>query len=347
MKSKKGKLLIFNFFVLFMLSVHLIMFIDSFRNHCIGTCIQNIIGIIAIGIISLLSTRKYNPFLWIFFIMVHLQLQVLVGVILTGWGLGFQYYYIGTMVYSILMSFSIETRRLTGKQIFLGLSSPLLFFTCFFISRYTTPIYDIPSDVMENVSFINYACLFIGLAILSNMYRRNATRFAFSLRSQSYKDELTKLYNRRGIRPAFDRAISNHKESNIPYAVAIIDIDDFKKINDTYGHDKGDLVLQRISRILRDTEDQNTTACRWGGEEFLIIRQNAIYKDTISELMEKVAARIAQMEFEFGGENVRITITGGCANSNDGDSLLNLIKIADKRLYIGKKTGKNKIVCED
>ncbi|MCI7578136.1 MAG: GGDEF domain-containing protein [Spirochaetia bacterium] len=175
----------------------------------------------------------------------------------------------------------------------------------------------------------------------------NAIRFAYMMRNQSLRDELTKLYNRRGIRAEMDRAIDAMQTEGIPYAVAIFDIDDFKLINDTYGHDMGDEVLKKIGKILQNFENEITTACRWGGEEFLLIRQNSIYKESMEILAHKIAGKISQLEFNSDGTEFKVTVTAGCANSDPELSLNETLKIADNRLYHGKQTGKNKIVSYD
>lgn len=344
MKMKFSKLSYFNAFVTLMLLVHVLMLIDSSINHVIACVVQNVVGIVFMFFLAIFSKTKKNHFLWIFILMLSLEIQVFFGILFTGWEMGFQYYYLGSMIFSVFMSFSIETRHLSHKQKFLGISSIVLFFASWFITRHIKPLYDIPATINERISFMNYIFLFSGLAFLSNMYRSNAFKSAYAIKSLALTDDLTKLYNRRGIRNDFDMAKHKWKNESIPYAVAIIDIDDFKKINDTYGHDCGDVVLRAIGKILKGIEDKNTVTCRWGGEEFLIVRHNAIYRDKIGDITNKVAREISSLDFKFGKDLVKITITGGCACTTPDTTLQDVIKKADDNLYHGKQTGKNKIV---
>ena len=346
MKFKLGTQFYLSAFLSIVLITHVIMLFDSMIRQVYACTIQNAIGCIVITILYL-TKKKSNPFVMIFFILLHLELQVFIAIFFMGWKMQFQYYYLGIMVFSVLMSFPLDSRELTKKQKFLGISSTVLFFSSYIISRNINPLYTIPEKIEDRIALLNYISIFSGLAFLSNLFRMNAIRFAYMMRNQSLRDELTKLYNRRGIRAEMDRAIDAMQTEGIPYAVAIFDIDDFKLINDTYGHDMGDEVLKKIGKILQDFENEIITACRWGGEEFLLIRQNSIYKESMEILAHKIAGKISQLEFNSDGTEFKVTVTAGCANSDPELSLNETLKIADNRLYHGKQTGKNKIVSYD
>ncbi len=346
MKFKFGTQFYLTAFLAIVLVTHIIMLFDSMFHGVYACTIQNAIGCIIVSILYM-TKKKSNPFKMIFFILLHLELQVFMAIFFMGWKMQFQYYYLGIMVFSVLMSFSLDAKELTKKQKFLGISSAFLFFSSYIISRNMNPIYTMPERTVDKIAFINYVSIFSGLAFLANLFRMNAIRFAYMMKNQSLRDDLTKLYNRRGIRAELDRAIDAMQTEEIPYAVAIFDIDDFKKINDTYGHDTGDMVLKEIGKVLQGFENEIITACRWGGEEFLIIRQNSIYKDAMEILAHKIASRISQLEFNSDGKEFKITITCGCANSEPELSLNETLKVADNRLYHGKQTGKNKIVSYD
>lgn len=347
MKLRLGNHFYLKAFIAIVFFTQVIMLVDAAFQGIHECVIQNSIGCIINALLLVTKKIRGNLFLLIFFILLHLELQVFTGILIVGWELQFQYYYLGIMVFSVLMSFSIESKHLSSKQKVLGISSTLLFFASYTISQQMPPLHQLPEGTIKKVSLINYICVFTGLAVLSNLFRINAYRFAYKIKSQSFRDELTKLYNRRGIRSELDRAMDALKHEGIPYSIAIFDIDDFKQINDTYGHDTGDVVLKEIGKILLGFENELITACRWGGEEFLILRQNSIYKDTMAELAKKIAAKISQIAFESEGQSFKITITAGCSNSESELSLNKVLKIADNRLYKGKNTGKNKIVDSD
>lgn len=153
-------------------------------------------------------------------------------------------------------------------------------------------------------------------------------------------DQLTGLYNRHSIKPMVNRI----EISGRSYCVALGDIDDFKKVNDTYGHDAGDETLRQVSDAIKCGIEDSDIACRWGGEEILLIivgdraecleRVNAIRNDIISR-------KVKNGEDEFG-----VTVTVGFVDNTEAEGLERLVSLADSRLYYGKKNGKNMIVSE-
>lgn len=130
---------------------------------------------------------------------------------------------------------------------------------------------------------------------------------------------------------------------------AIIDIDDFKKVNDTYGHDVGDKVLKHLSKMLRSLEqiDDNIIPLRWGGEEFVIIYNTDNYK-FFTDIIETLRVDIFKSEVVINDElTIKYHITVGVANANEATDFASLIKCADNRLYYGKNHGKNQVIFED
>lgn len=161
------------------------------------------------------------------------------------------------------------------------------------------------------------------------------------IRDLSYKDPLTRLYNRRyffeNCEGFIERAVKNEQQ----YCVAMMDIDFFKKVNDTYGHDGGDIVLQSVSAILSDNFGKEAIVCRFGGEEFCILLAHDEGVDTIAifdELRQKIEASSCESE----GQTIKVTMsTGVCCEPDDIDSML---KLSDSRLYTAKETGRNRVV---
>ncbi len=156
-------------------------------------------------------------------------------------------------------------------------------------------------------------------------------------------DELTKLHNRRYfvevLEGEFERAIRYQSEM----ALIMMDLDYFKKINDTYGHSAGDLVLSRIGGILKAHVRRNDLACRYGGEEFAVILPN-ITRDDTYKVYERFRKVVSEQLFECGSKQFRVTISIGIAFSNDVILINDLLVYSDQALYRAKKTGRNKIV---
>ncbi|KND48167.1 MAG: two-component system, cell cycle response regulator [Parcubacteria bacterium C7867-006] len=126
-------------------------------------------------------------------------------------------------------------------------------------------------------------------------------------------------------------------------SVLFFDIDNFKIINDTYGHDVGDMVLEKVSGIIKQSIREGDTAARWGGEEIVVSLLGANEADAKSKA-DDIRARIENYVFELKPE-LRVTISAGVASYENGIDLHELIKNADKSLYKAKESGRNKVIA--
>ena len=156
------------------------------------------------------------------------------------------------------------------------------------------------------------------------------------------QDALTELYNRRSGDRKLRLISAEAKESGCSFALAIGDIDLFKRINDTYGHECGDAVLKKVSATLKQHMWHQGIAARWGGEEFLLVFEDTdleTARQQLDELMEKIRT----LDILYDGQHVSLTMTFGliCKPSEDVHLLL---KEADEKLYIGKTNGRNQVV---
>ncbi|HGM3506654.1 TPA: diguanylate cyclase [Clostridioides difficile] len=154
------------------------------------------------------------------------------------------------------------------------------------------------------------------------------------------RDYLTGLYNRRHIINQLmeQRKINQYKETSI--SLILGDIDDFKVINDTYGHDAGDFVLTVISSIIKKNCRQIDTVSRWGGEEFLIMLTNTPIEGA-KILSERIRKEVKEFDFNYKENKIKCTITLGVVEVNSNISLEENISLADKAMYEGKSLGKD------
>ena len=162
-----------------------------------------------------------------------------------------------------------------------------------------------------------------------------------SLRDMMDKDALTKLYNRRSANRKLDMIISHYKTNGSPYSIAIGDIDFFKKVNDTYGHDGGDVVLQAVATILQTNMKKKGFVARWGGEEFLLAFDKTDLV-TAEQCLEDILNEIRALIIDYEGREIRLTMSFGVA-CNPELSKDEIIYEADKRLYYSKENGRNQI----
>ncbi len=156
------------------------------------------------------------------------------------------------------------------------------------------------------------------------------------------QDALTMLCNRRSGDKKLRQTMEASAAKGTPFCVAIGDIDFFKGINDTYGHECGDVVLQNIASIMRSHMHRIGTAARWGGEEFLLIFENMDLDTALASLNQLMNA-IRAAECRYEGQTVKVTMTFGIVPGDTKDAGKNL-RLADEKLYKGKDGGRNCIV---
>lgn len=163
-----------------------------------------------------------------------------------------------------------------------------------------------------------------------------------SLRIMIEQDALTELYNRRSGEKKLRQIFEEAQSSRHSFALAIGDIDFFKKVNDTYGHECGDAVLKNVSALLKQHMWRRGFAARWGGEEFLLVFENVDLAEARKQL-ELLMDKIHELDTLYEGQHVKINMTFGLVCESDKD-VHTLLKEADEKLYIGKTNGRNQVV---
>jgi len=174
--------------------------------------------------------------------------------------------------------------------------------------------------------------------------RSDVKRAQIKMAEMSTVDELTKLHNRRyfieALEGEFERAIRYDAE----IALVVFDLDFFKKVNDTYGHPIGDMVLSGVGKILNKYVRRSDIACRYGGEEFAVILPY-LSKESIFPAYERFRELVSKHSFKYESTQIHVTISIGIAFSNDAASANDLLVHADQALYQAKESGRNKIVA--
>ncbi len=156
-------------------------------------------------------------------------------------------------------------------------------------------------------------------------------------------DELTGIRNRLGFNKKFKEELFLSKRYRHPLSIVMIDLDDFKSINDNYGHPAGDFVLVEMTKLIKSQIRSIDFIARWGGEEFILVLPETPINAGFN-LSDRIRAIIAEHEFKFKKKIMKTTISGGIASyPEDGYSEDILIKKADEKLLQSKKKGKNRI----
>ncbi|MFO7527283.1 MAG: GGDEF domain-containing protein [Marinobacter sp.] len=155
-------------------------------------------------------------------------------------------------------------------------------------------------------------------------------------------DPLTQLLNRRAFLPLFHHDHSRAERSQKPLSVVIADLDDFKQVNDTWGHNAGDQALREVARRLKDCLRKQDVVCRWGGEEFLILLPETDSNGAM-RVAEKCRSSVSETLIDIMGHGHTQTISLGVATLTGGESVEELINRADRALYSAKKSGRNRV----
>jgi diguanylate cyclase (GGDEF)-like protein len=156
-------------------------------------------------------------------------------------------------------------------------------------------------------------------------------------------DPLTQLSNRRDFLEKFQNEKSRFHRNKKPFAVVLGDIDDFKSVNDQYGHDCGDFVLVSLSKLMKSMIRKQDAIGRWGGEEFIMLLPESPLEGG-QRAAEGIRKKIAAEPFVYNGNQLFVTITFGVSEFNDTMDIDTCIKKADEALYVGKRKGKNCVV---
>lgn len=304
------------------------------------------LGILTLALISVFVATffPHKHTLWLLY--AHGILAVCVFTLMTKWVGVTIGYHLGILVVILLFFFKTGIKRSAAIDIFWALFlTQYSYFVWYFVSKEGAKLPLSYQDIfIFSFIYISLAGFYVfHVAWFYHMkFAKNEDEllaYNSQLEELSKTDTLTKLKNRRGILDYLDEKTKHGDEL---YFV-MCDIDFFKKINDSYGHDVGDVVLQKVASILQTEVSNYGLVGRWGGEEFLITLQNRTQNQVV-DLMEKIRQTIARETFWVTPEkNFFVTITMGIA-SHTKDTFEESIKEADSNLYIGKAKGRNRVI---
>ena len=216
-------------------------------------------------------------------------------------------------------------------------------------SNISYPLLDISENTRRFMVFFNLALtFFISIRFMTEFVNKAYADAGVlenkntNLEQSANIDALTGLLNRRTIETRIDRVFYLARGEGKDFSFLMCDIDNFKHINDTYGHDCGDQVLKNIAGIIKKEVRPDDIVYRWGGEEILIIVSGGAY--AAKNVAERCRKSIEESTTVYEGTEIKITITIGGSTYYQGATRDDLINKADKNLYEGKKNGKNQVV---
>lgn len=182
------------------------------------------------------------------------------------------------------------------------------------------------------------------LMLAAHIVVRPIRAYFETLRDQANYDQLTGCLNRHAGQLIARQEIEKYAENDIPLAVLMVDIDHFKKVNDTYGHPAGDEVLKKFSQVAGSALRRCDLLCRWGGEEFLILLRGTVQEESL-QIADRIRRRVESLIFPPYEDCGLLTVSIGSAALPPGKQLEKLVSEADQALYRAKREGRNRVVA--
>lgn len=329
------------------LIIHCAIFAVTLYLGIVPMMYYNIFSIISYVICLCFVNKGYFNQIFLFAyleIIVHSYLAA----VCIGWTFGFALYMIALVPVGFYMEYFINADKHNIKTPFLlGIMDFLIFVICQMLSSFVEPLYaGISSFMRQTIYNFNAMCTFGMLLGFSVIFLKELNRNHDGLVEINEKlnrmakiDVLTGLFNRRGMKPFLDRCAS----SGVSFCIGMCDIDDFKNVNDSYGHDVGDEAISEVARIIRADIKPDDHVCRWGGEEFVFLMDKSDINDAI-KIAEKIRSDVENNALEIYGKRISFTITIGVTEYIQGEDVDKTIIRADTMMYSGKRSGKNKVV---
>lgn len=319
-------------------------------------------GVYMMAVVNTLSVSLYiGCFIWlrykkspyVVFNLCYLEviIHAMLATFAVGSSCGFLLYMVCMVPIAYYAAYSFRDSRHFISPVVYVFITMLVFVISKCASWVVEPMYNIGNSFFRDIVYIvNYMLVVITIvAFMSTFLIQIRSLEELMIRKNqrlevlSTQDALTGLSNRRSISERYKDIIKKKED----YSVILGDIDDFKRINDTYGHACGDSVLKSVAEVFQSSVRTGDIVCRWGGEEILVMLPKC-NKGMATQIAERIAEGIRKLLVAGpGGVEVRVTMTFGVAGSDEWEDIKDIVKGADNRLYYGKAHGKNCVINKD
>lgn len=289
-------------------------------------------------VIVLLSFKKHTEF-YIIFTYFEIVTFSFISELFSGGAFCYIFYVIGM----VAVVFFLLPSQFRMKHFFqtIGIIYAIAIYFVYLKHICLFPEYEaIIRDSAQEIGFLNLSITLFTLFYISNLYMFELNAASEKLNYFSNHDLLTGLFNRRFFEYIMKR---NKSENENEYTIAIFDIDDFKKVNDTYGHQAGDCVLKVVSNLIEENSKDDYIAVRWGGEEFILYMPQTS-AERAYDILTELSSKISLTNVDFDDQKLSVTVTVGMCTGTDLTEYESVIRRADDKLYYGKRNGKNCVV---
>lgn len=271
--------------------------------------------------------------------------------VLLGWNWGFMIYTMALIPVSFYLTYTLPYFK---GSVFAPITASAIVCVCYIsikaVTNHIPPLYisGLSEEVSRFFNYFNTMVAFVMQIFCSILFaleirymKRQLEEENRTLGEIASHDPLTHLLNRRSMNTYLKLAIERSIDKK-PFCLVLADIDNFKQVNDTYGHDCGDEVLIAVAEVISENVREKDYVCRWGGEEILILLQADL--ETAVQVAERIGKDVAATVVKCKEKEVSVTVTMGVSQYDQGVTIRSLIDEADQNLYYGKKHGKNQVV---
>lgn len=313
-----------------------------FLFHILGSPILAWINVISVAmyVVAYYALERQKNRLATRLIWTEVIVHAALGTILIGWDSGFHYY--------LLMFIPALFVTMSGKRAILALVGLWSYYVGLDILMwFTAPIQPISSDALLAVHLFNLSVVFSMFSYLSFFYLNMVLSAQRKLRRLATVDQLTGLFNRRHGSHLAEKEIGRFQRGGHPVSFMLLDVDHFKSINDSYGHEIGDRILEKIGGLIPTQLRTQDLVARWGGEEFLVILPNTRIESALAS-----AERVRNVLRGYDWTSVAdvkqsVTISVGVSELGESDDMASVIRRADQALYRSKARGRDRVEQEE
>lgn len=326
---------------------HFFLLLFFASQHVTFMAFFNVFSVLYYITCFVMALKNVKPILVFDLCYFEVVLHVVLASLMVGTESGFSLYLVAMIPFAYYASYSFrEEERYVNPMVYVVISV-VSFCIVRLLCVIFKPFYSYNDSMVEYVIYmINFFVVVAAVVVFMSTFliqfmtmEELRVRQNKRLELLSTVDVLTGLFNRRSIKDRYSKAQREHEQ----YSVILGDIDDFKKVNDNYGHDIGDVVLKQVADVFKGSVRLDDVVCRWGGEEILVFLPQC-RKDAAVLIAERILDKIRGLAVSTDNGILRVTMTLGVAESNESENFKGVTKIADDRLYDGKHSGKNRVV---
>lgn len=314
------------------------IFLFSSNINGMGSCLLSTALFVATFILS----YRRGTFVSFCILNVTVLVWIVFNIVMFGWNIGVQHF----IIVLLICCFFAKYRHELAKTVY-SLALCALRLYLFFYCRANSPRVILANELNNTLQLVNTVAIFWILAMIAYIFSTDTQalegkliEYNEQLERQASIDPLTGLYNRRRTMEYLDKLL---KAPEYQISFCICDIDFFKRVNDTYGHDIGDIVLKKIAETFQKELPPDTFVSRWGGEEFLLIFPK-LNGDEANIALETLRRKIKAIVFDGGSEAFSVSLTFGLVEYDFSSDMDTLLKQADEKLYMGKESGRDRII---